>query len=100
LANCWLLLLLLSRRLPLHQTAFCVFNNAGGEKRRAGRNKISWQMTNGNFWKLFLIVLMNTGSQLLALPTIIGAIPVTGFVNTARAAAFRMIWEEGSYAET
>ena len=62
--------------------------------------KISWQMTNGNFWKLFLIVLVNTGSQLLALPTIIGAIPVTGFVNTARAAAFRMIWEEGRYAGT
>ncbi len=62
--------------------------------------KISWQMTNGNFWKLFLIVLINTGSQLLALPTIIGTIPVTGFINTARAAAFRMIWEEGSYAET
>jgi len=62
--------------------------------------KISWQMTNGNFWKLFLIVLMNTGVQSLVLPTIIGAIPVTGFVNTARAAAFRMIWEEGRYAET
>lgn len=62
--------------------------------------KISWQMTNGNFWKLFLIVLMNTGVQLLVLPTIIGEIPVTGFVNTARAAAFRMIWEKGSYAGT
>lgn len=62
--------------------------------------KISWQMTKGNFWKLFLLMLMNTGIQLLALPTIIGEIPVTGFANTARAAAFRMIWEEGNYAET
>ena len=62
--------------------------------------RISWQMTTGNFWKLFLLVLMNTGIQLLALPTIIGEIPVTGFANTARAAAFRMIWEAGDYAET
>jgi len=57
--------------------------------------RISWQMTTGNFWQLFLLVLMNTGIQLLALPTIIGAIPVTGFANTARAAAFRMIREAG-----
>ena len=56
--------------------------------------RISWQMTTGNFWQLFLLVLMNTGMQLLALPTIIGEIPVTGFANTARAAAFRMIWED------
>ena len=62
--------------------------------------RISWQMTRGNFWELFLLVLMNTGIQMLALPTIIGEIPVTGFANTARAAAFRMIWEEGDYAET
>ena len=62
--------------------------------------KSSWQMTSGNFWNLFLLMLMNTGIQLLALLTIIGAIPVTGFANTARAAAFRMILEEGSYAET
>ncbi len=61
--------------------------------------KISWQMTRGNFWNLFLLVLINTGIQLLALPTIIGEIPVTGFVNTARAAAFRMILEEGNYSE-
>jgi hypothetical protein len=62
--------------------------------------RISWRMTSGNFWRLFLLVLMNTGIQLLALPTIIGEIPVTGFANTARAAAFRMIWEESNYAET
>jgi len=52
---------------------------------------ISWRMTRGNFWRLFLLILMNTGIQILAAPTIIGAIPATGFANTARAAAFRMI---------
>jgi len=52
---------------------------------------ISWRMTRGNFWRLFLLILMNTGIQMLAAPTIIGAIPATGFANTARAAAFRMI---------
>ncbi len=61
--------------------------------------KQSWQMTRGNFWELFLLVLMNTGIQLLALPTVIGEIPATGFVNTARAAAFRMILEEGNCAQ-
>lgn len=53
----------------------------------------SWQMTRGNFWELFLLLLMNTGIQMVALPTVIGAIPSTGFVNTARAAAFRMLLE-------
>jgi len=52
---------------------------------------ISWRMTRGNFWRLFLLMLMNTGIQMLAVPTVIGAIPATGFANTARAAAFRMI---------
>ena len=61
--------------------------------------KKSWQMTQGNFWELLLLVLMNTGIQLLALPTLIGEIPATGFVNTARAAAFRTILEEGSCAQ-
>ena len=71
------------------------------EKEGAGAAmRISWQMTRGNFWKLFLLVLGNTGIQLLALPTIIGEVPATGFANTARAAAFRMIWEESDYAET
>jgi len=71
------------------------------EERRGARVAIqeSWQMTRGNFWELLLLVLMNAGVQLLALPTVIGEIPATGFVNTARAAAFRMIREEGSYAE-
>ena len=55
---------------------------------------ISWRMTGGNFWRLFLLVLMNTGIQFLSLATVIGTIPATGFVNTVRAAAFRMLREE------
>lgn len=53
--------------------------------------RISWQMTDGNFWRLFLLMFMNTVIQTVAMPTIIGAIPATGFANTARAAAFRML---------
>jgi len=51
----------------------------------------SWRMTRGNFWKLLLLMLMNGALQVLVMPTIIGAIPVTGFANTARAAAFSML---------
>lgn len=51
----------------------------------------SWRMTTGNFWRLLALVLVNTAVQMLMLPTIIGEIPATGFVNTARAAAFRML---------
>ena len=54
----------------------------------------SWLMTRGNFWELFLLILMNIGIQFLGVLTVLGAIPATGFANTARAAAFRMIWEE------
>jgi len=62
------------------------------EKKSAGEAvQMSWQMTQGNFGPLFLLVLINTGIQLLVLPTIIGEIPVTAFANTSRAAAFRMI---------
>lgn len=60
----------------------------------------SWRMTRGNFWELLLLVLMNAGVQLLVLPTVIGEIPATGFVNTARAAAFRMLLEEGHCPDT
>jgi hypothetical protein len=70
-----------------------------GEKSAMAAIKISWQITRGNFWKLLLLILMNTALQLAAVPTIIGAIPVTGFANTARAAAFRRIWEERNYTE-
>ena len=55
--------------------------------------KASWRMTRGNFWRLFLLILMNTGLQVLATVTVVGLIPATGFANTARAAAFRMIRE-------
>jgi len=51
----------------------------------------SWRMTRGNFWKLLLMMLMNGALQILVMPTIIGEIPVTGFANTARAAAFSML---------
>jgi hypothetical protein len=53
--------------------------------------RISWRMTDGNFWRLFLLMFMNTVIQTVAMPTIIGGIPATGFANTARAAAFRML---------
>jgi hypothetical protein len=53
--------------------------------------RISWQMTDGNFWRLFLLMFMNTVIQTVSMPTIIGGIPATGFANTARAAAFRML---------
>ncbi len=71
-----------------------------GKKSAMAAIKISWQITKGNFWKLLLLVLLNMALQLVALPTIIGAIPVTGFANTARAAAFRRIWEEENYGST
>ncbi|MBW8000866.1 MAG: hypothetical protein FVQ80_02440 [Planctomycetes bacterium] len=70
-----------------------------GKKSATAAINISWQITRGNFWKLLLLVIMNTTLQLIAMPTIIGAIPVTGFANTARAAAFRRIWEKSNYAE-
>jgi len=61
-------------------------------KKSAGEAvRISWQMTRGNFWPLLLLMIMNTGLQIVALPTIVGEIPVTGFANTTRAAAFRML---------
>jgi hypothetical protein len=71
------------------------------EEKKSARAAIqqSWRLTRGNFWELLLLVLMNTGVQLLVLPTVIGEIPATGFVNTARAAAYRMIREEDHPAE-
>lgn len=47
----------------------------------------SWAMTSGNFFPLLLLVIINTVIQFFASLTIIGLIPATGFVNTARAAA-------------
>ena len=51
----------------------------------------SWRMTQGNFWSLTLLILMNATVQLVAMSTVIGIIPATAFANTARAAAFRML---------
>ena len=51
----------------------------------------SWVMTRGNFWNLLGLFVINTACQMAAAPTIIGMIPVTGFVNTARAAAYQML---------
>jgi len=51
----------------------------------------SWQMTTGNFWRLFLLIFLNTVLQTGSLLTIIGFIPATGFVNTARAAAYHQL---------
>ncbi|MCF7848162.1 MAG: hypothetical protein K9M45_04870 [Kiritimatiellales bacterium] len=53
--------------------------------------RASWQMTDGNFWNLFLLVFLNTALQMGSLPTIIGFIPATGFANTARAAAYHQL---------
>jgi hypothetical protein len=71
-----------------------------GSTGAAGAIKISWQMTRGNFWPLLLLVAINSGLQVISAPTIIGVIPVTGFVNTVRATAFRLIWEEGNYLKS
>jgi len=54
----------------------------------------SWVMTCGNFWKLLGLVCLNSFLQLITAPTIIGLVPFTGFVNTARAAAFQMLRDE------
>jgi hypothetical protein len=51
----------------------------------------SWRMTRGVFTELFLLVCCNSVLQLLSVPTLIGVVPATGFANTARAAAFRML---------
>lgn len=53
--------------------------------------KKSWQLTEGNFWPLLTLVVLNTSVQGMVVPTIIGAIPATAFVNTARASAYRQL---------
>lgn len=59
--------------------------------------RLSWRMTSGNFWPLFALMALGTLLQAALAITIIGVIPATGFVNTARAAAFRTLWEGGGY---
>lgn len=53
--------------------------------------KKSWELTEGNFWMLFTLVFLNSSVQGMLATTIIGAIPATAFVNTARAAAYRQL---------
>lgn len=67
-----------------------------GEKSALEAIATSWRITTGNFWPLFLVVVINFGIQIISSPTVLGLIPATGFVNTARAAAFRILWEENS----
>ncbi len=62
-----------------------------------GAIKGSWRMTRGHFWKLLWLVSLNSTIQLISMPTVIGVIPSTGFTNTARAAAFRMLLERNDY---
>lgn len=51
----------------------------------------SWHLTSGSFWQLLAIVFINGTIQILAFPSIIGAIPATGYANTVRAAAYRRL---------
>ncbi len=53
----------------------------------------SWRMTRGNFWRLFGLVSINTLIQFLMGLTLVGFIPATGFAQTARAAAFKLLRE-------
>lgn len=56
--------------------------------------KLSWKMTKGNFKRLLLLIIMNSVIQLIAMPTIIGNIPIAGFTSTVRARAFHTICKE------
>jgi len=51
----------------------------------------SWRLTSGSFWQLLAIIFINGTIQILAFPSIIGAIPATGYANTVRAAAYRRL---------
>jgi hypothetical protein len=53
--------------------------------------KKSWKMSTGYFADLFFLVVINSIIQTILLFTIVGIIPGTGFVNTARAAAFQLL---------
>jgi len=53
----------------------------------------SFSLTRGHLVDLGVLVLVNSFIQLASLPTIIGAIPVTGFASTARAVAYRRLAE-------
>jgi hypothetical protein len=53
----------------------------------------SWKITAGHFGGLFLLLFLNTLIQFFAGLTVIGFLPATGFVATARATAFSMLNE-------
>jgi len=53
----------------------------------------SWKITTGHFGGLFLLLFLNTLIQFFAGITVIGFLPATGFVATARATAFSMLNE-------
>jgi hypothetical protein len=65
----------------------------------------SCRMVKGSFFKVFLLIMINVILQALSLPTVIGLIPVTAFVNTARGAAYYQLLKkqqaaiEGQVAE-
>ena len=56
----------------------------------------SWGMTRGDFWSLLTLICLNGTLQFMVVPTIIGLIPVSGFANTARAAAYQMLKAKSS----
>ncbi len=60
----------------------------------------SWRQTQGYFGVLLLICFLNGFVQATLAVTIIGAIPGLSFVETVRAAAFRMTLPEGEGAAT
>ncbi len=53
--------------------------------------KESWHLADGNFWPLLGLVSINSAIQFLMGLTLIGFIPATGFIQTARAAAFTQL---------
>ena len=48
----------------------------------------SWRMTQGNFWRIFVLFLLQTAITLFSMVTIIGFIPGSSFNYTLRAAAY------------
>ncbi len=68
------------------------------EERLTARQAIrrSWELTRGSFFRILFLVVINTVIQITATLTILGLIPSTGFINTARAAAFHQLRERGS----
>ena len=51
----------------------------------------SFAMSRGNFWRLTGLIAINLAIQAASLITVIGIVPATGFVNTARACAYQSL---------